>query len=131
MGGAIFQFQSLIATVVNSISGTFLGPIQTVAYVLLTISLVLGIYEAYVRGGDIRSLATTFIKYAVAAFVIGYWTNLFSDSFTGFNQLASAIDNSYGAWDMAADWWQQLQTATSKMDINNVMSSIAWTPAGV
>ena len=53
MGGAIFQFQSLIATVVNSIGGTILGPIQTVAYVLLTISLVLGIYEAYVRGGDI------------------------------------------------------------------------------
>jgi hypothetical protein len=131
MGGAIFQFQSLITTVVNSISGTILGPIQTVAYVLLTISLVLGIYEAYVRGGDIRSLATTFIKYAVAAFVIGYWTNLFSDSFTGFNQLASAIDNSYGAWDMAQSWWMQLLNYYNLNGYQGVMNGIPWTPAGV
>jgi hypothetical protein len=56
--------------------------------------LVLGIYEAYVKGGDVRSLAGTFLKYAVAALVIRYWSTFFSDLFTGFNQIANTIDSS-------------------------------------
>jgi hypothetical protein len=131
MGAAIFQFQSMITIVVNSISGTMLPSIQNVAYVLLTISLVLGIYEAYIKGGDVRSLAGTFLKYAVAAFAIGYWSNLFSDLFTGFNQLASSIDNSYGFWDMAKSWSQQLQLLYQNNGYQGVMNSIPWTPAGL
>ena len=78
----IFEFQSMMTSVVNGISGSLLTAVQSVAYVLMTICLVLGIYEAYVKGGDIRSLAGTFLKYAVAAFVIGNWTAFFSDLFT-------------------------------------------------
>ena len=98
---SIFQFQAMLVAVVNAISGSMLSTERTVAYVLMTICLVLGVYEAYARGGDIRSLAGAFLKYIVAAFVIGYWTNFFSDTFTGFNQLASAVDNSFGAGDLA------------------------------
>ena len=94
----------MLTSVVNGISGSLLTAVQSVAYVLMTICLVLGIYEAYVKGGDIRSLAGTFLKYAVAAFVIGYWSNFFSDLFTGFNQIANTIDSSYGAGDLAANW---------------------------
>jgi len=77
MGPGIFEFQSMMTTVVNSISGSMLSSIQTVAYTLMTICLVLGIFEAYTKGGDLRSLETTFLKYAVAAFTIGYWSNVF------------------------------------------------------
>ena len=104
MNPGIFEFQSMMTSVVNGISGSLLTAVQSVAYVLMTICLVLGIYEAYVKGGDIRSLAATFLKYAVAAFVIGYWSNFFSDLFTGFNQIANTIDSSYGAGDLAANW---------------------------
>jgi hypothetical protein len=75
----------------------------------MTTSLVLGIYEAFVKGGDIRSLAGTFLKYAVAAFVIGYWSSFFSDLFTGFNQIANTIDGSYGGLDLLKSWETQLQ----------------------
>ena len=101
---SIFQFQAMLVAVVNAISGSMLSTERTVAYVLMTICLVLGVYEAYARGGDIRSLAGAFLKYIVAAFVIGYWTNFFSDAFTGFNQLANSIDNSFGAGDLLKDW---------------------------
>ena len=100
MGPGIFEFQSMMTTVVNSISGSMLSSIQTVAYMLMTICLVLGIFEAYTKGGDLRSLGTTFLKYAVAAFAIGYWSNVFSDTFTGFNSIASTIDNSTGGFDL-------------------------------
>ena len=104
MKPGIFEFQSMITSVVNGISGSLLTSVQSVAYVLMTICLVLGIYEAYVKGGDIRSLAATFLKYAVAAFVIGYWSNFFSDLFTGFNQIANTIDSSYGGLDLQTSW---------------------------
>ena len=44
----------------------------------------------------IRSLAATFLKYAVAAFVLAIGLTS-SDLFTGFNQIANTIDSSYGA----------------------------------
>src|SRR5437763_12400775 len=106
---SIFQFQAMLVTVVNAISGSMLSTEKTVAYVLMTICLILGVYEAYARGGDVRSLAGTFLKYAVAAFLIGYWSAVFSDTFTGFNQLASSIDNSFGAQDLIASWKTQLE----------------------
>ena len=109
MQPGIFEFQSMLTSVVNGINGSLLASIQSVAYVLMTICLVLGIYEAYVRGGDVRSLAGTFLKYAVAAFVIGYWPNFFSDLFTGFNQIANTIDSSFGVHDLLTDWESQLQ----------------------
>ncbi len=99
----------MMTSVVSGISGSLLTAVQSVSYVLMTICLVLGIYEAYVKSGDIRSLATTFLKYAVAAFVIGHWSNLFSDAFGGFNQIANTIDSSYGAGDLPANWLKDLK----------------------
>ena len=110
MPTGIFEFQSMLTSAVNGISGNLLGTEQSVSYVLMTICLVLGIYEAYTRGGDLRSLAGTLLKYTVAAFLIGNWTAFFSDLFSGFNQLASAIDGAYGAVDLAQNWQTQLAT---------------------
>jgi hypothetical protein len=127
----IFEFQSMLTSVVSGISGSLLTSVQSVAYVLMTISLVLGIYEAYVKGGDIRHLGATFLKYAVAAFVIGYWTNLFSDLFTGFNQIANTIDSSFGAGDLVASWQSQLQTLFANNGYSTLFTSIPWTPAAL
>jgi hypothetical protein len=131
MGPGIFQFQSMMTTVVSSISGSMLSSIQTVAYMLMTICLALGIYEAYVRGGDLRSLATTFLKYAVAAFAIGYWSNVFSDTFSGFNTIASGIDNSFGGFDLISDWSNGLKQLFESNGYDAMMKSIPWTPAAL
>jgi hypothetical protein len=97
----------------------------------MTISLVLGIYEAFVKGGDIRSLAGTFLKYAVAAFVIGYWSSFFSDLFTGFNQIANTIDSSYGGLDLLKSWETQLQHLFQANGYNKLFASIPWTPSAL
>jgi len=131
MPTAIFEFQSMLISVVNSISGTLLSAEQSVAYVLMTICLILGIYESYARGGDVRSLAGTFLKYAVAAFLIGYWSSVFSDTFTGFNQIASSIDNSFGAGDLLADWKAQIQTVFVNNGYQKIFVSIPWTPSAL
>ena len=129
---SIFQFQAMLVAVVNAISGSMLSTERTVAYVLMTICLVLGVYEAYARGGDIRSLAGAFLKYVVAAFVIGYWTNFFSDAFTGFNQLANSIDSSYGAGDLARKLEITITDTLCKTTvIKNIFTSIPWTPSAL
>ena len=128
---SIFQFQAMLVAVVNAISGSMLSTEKTVAYVLMTICLVLGVYEAYARGGDIRSLAGAFLKYVVAAFVIGYWTTFFSDTFTGFNQIAKSIDNSYGAGDLIVSWETQLKDLFTQNGYNKIFTSIPWTPSAL
>ena len=131
MNPGIFEFQSMITSVVNGIGGSLLTTIQAVAYVVMTICLVLGIYEAYSRGGDIRTLAGTFMKYAVAAFVIGYWSPFFSDLFGGFNQIAGTIDSSYGAGDLAQQWWSGLQALWSSQGYNAIFTGIAFSPSAI
>ena len=131
MNPGIFEFQSMMTSVVNGISGSLLTAVQSVAYILMTICLVLGIYEAYVKGGDIRSLAATFLKYAVAAFVIGYWSNFFSDLFTGFNQIANTIDSSYGAGDLAANWLNGLKALWTSQGYDSIFNGIAFSPSAI
>jgi hypothetical protein len=131
MQPGIFEFQSMLTSVVNGISGSLLTSVQSVSYVLMTICLVLGIYEAYVKGGDIRSMAGTFLKYAVAAFVIGYWSNFFSDVFTGFNQIANTIDSSYGGLDLLKSWESQLLTLFTNNGYSRLSTSIPWTPSAL
>jgi hypothetical protein len=131
MQPGIFEFQSMLTSVVNGISGNLLTSVQSVSYVVMTISLVLGIYEAFVKGGDIRSLAGTFLKYAVAAFVIGYWSSFFSDLFTGFNQIANTIDSSYGGLDLLKSWETQLQHLFQANGYNKLFASIPWTPSAL
>src|SRR5260370_280752 len=128
MPTGIFEFQSMLTSAVNGISGSLLGTEQSVSYVLMTICLVLGVYEAYTRGGDLRSLAGTFLKYTVAAFLIGNWTAFFSDLYSGFNQLASAMDNSYGVVDLAKDWTSQLRYLFQTNGYDAMFKAIPWTP---
>src|SRR6266567_7235071 len=131
MQPGIFEFQSMLTSVVNGISGNLLTSVQSVSYVVMTISLVLGIYEAFVKGGDIRSLAGTFLKYAVAAFVIGYWSNFFSDLFTGFNQISNTIDSSYGGLYLLKSLETQLQHLFQANGYNKLFASIPWTPSAL
>ena len=82
---SIFSSRPCWSTVVNAISGSMLSTEKTVAYVLMTICLVLGIYEAYARGGDFGLLPARSLSMLLRRLSIGYWTNFFSDAFTGFN----------------------------------------------
>ena len=55
----IFQYQTMMQTVLNGMAGNVIPAMQTVSYVLMVICLLLGIYEAYAKGGDTRQLAAT------------------------------------------------------------------------
>ena len=105
-----FEFQTMMTTVANGMSGNMIPAIVNVAYIFMIISLMLGVYEAYVRGGDTKGLAGTVMKFIVVAFVIGNWSRFFADLNSGFNTIAQQIDDSYGAGDLLKDWGNLLVT---------------------
>ncbi len=109
-GAGIFEFETMMTTVQAGMSTKLIPAIVTVAYVLMAISVLLAIYEAFAKGGDTRQLAAALFKYIVVAFVIGNWSAFFLDMKSGFDSIAQYIGGSYGAGDLSKDWQQQLST---------------------
>ena len=106
----MFYFQQLLNTALGGIDGT--NVIQTVsnmAFAILLIGFLIGLYQAVLRGGDLQALAVTAIKYLVVAMIVANWSTVFRDVNGSFNTVASFIGNSSGAGDMFINWMTQLQ----------------------
>ncbi len=125
MDPGIFEFQTMMTTVANGMSGKMIPAIVNVAYVFMIISLMLGVYEAYARGGDTRGLAATVMKFIVVAFIFGNWTRFFSDLSNGCDAIAQQIDNSYGAGDLIKDWGALLASNWSRNGYTSIWNLIA------
>ncbi len=119
----IFQYQTMMQTVLNGMAGNVIPAMQTVSYVVMVICLLLGIYEAYAKGR--RGAAATVFKYVVVAFVVGNWTIFFTDLLNGFNGIAQYIDNSYGAGDLISDWSAQLANNWQANGCNSIWQLIS------
>jgi hypothetical protein len=121
----IFQYQTMMQTVLSGMAGNIIPAMQTVSYVVMVICLLLGIYEAYAKGGDTRQLAATVFKYLVVAFVVGNWTTFFNDLLNGFNGIAQYVDNSYGGLDLIKDWSGQLAHNWDSSGYNSIWQLIS------
>jgi hypothetical protein len=124
MDASVFEFQTMMQTVLNTMAGKTTPAIQTVSYVIMVICLLLGIYESFAKGGDTRQLAATVFKYIVVASVVGNWTTFFTDLMSGFNSIAQYIDDSGGGGDLMKDWGFQLSFNWSNNGYWRVTSSL-------
>jgi hypothetical protein len=106
----VFYFQELFARALAGIDGTSIIPvITTVAYVILAIGFLIGLYRAAMRGGDVQSALSSALIYLVIALIIANWASAFRGVNDAFNQTANAIGNSSGAGDMFMAWMNQVQ----------------------
>lgn len=106
----MFYFQQLLNTALGGIDGTAIIPTVTnMAFAILLIGFLIGLYQAAMRGGDVQALAVTAIKYLVVAMIISNWTTVFRDVNGSFTAVANFISNSSGAGDMFLNWMTQLQ----------------------
>jgi hypothetical protein len=106
----VFYFQQLLNTALGGIDGTAIIPTVTnMAFAILLIGFLIGLYQAAMRGGDVQALAVTAIKYLVVAMIISNWTTVFRDVNGSFTAVANFISNSSGAGDMFLSWMTQLQ----------------------
>ena len=106
----MFYFQQLLNTALGSIDSTSVIPtVSNMAFAILLIGFLVGLYQAVLRGGDLQALAVTAIKYLVVAMIVANWSTVFRDVNGSFNTVASFIGDSSGAGDMFINWMTQLQ----------------------
>ena len=106
----MFYFQQLLNTALGGIDATnVISAVSNMAFAILLIGFLIGLYQAVLRGGDLQALAVTAIKYLVVAMIVANWSTVFRDVNGSFNTVASFIGNSSGAGDMFINWMTQLQ----------------------
>lgn len=106
----MFYFEHLLNTAVGAIDGTRVIPtITNMAFAILLVGFLVGLYQAALRGGDLQALAVTAIKYLVVAMILSNWTTVFRDVNGSFTAVADFVSNSSGAGDMFMNWMTQLQ----------------------
>jgi hypothetical protein len=88
-----------------------------VAYGILLVGFLIGLYQSVMRGGDVQALGVTAIKYLVVAIIVANWSTVFHDVNNSFNSVAQMIGNSSG--DVFLNWDKQLGQQFSD-------SSISW-----
>jgi hypothetical protein len=121
----MFYFQQLLQQGLNGIDRTAMIPtVVGIAYAILLVGFLIGLYQAAMRGGDVQSLAITGIKYLVIAIILANWSTTFREVNDSFNQVAQFIDNSSGAGDMFLSWFDQLKQQFSTNGITAILPAI-------
>ncbi|SRR6266481_48253 len=106
----MFYFQQLLNQGLAGIDRMALIPAVTgIAYTILLIGFLIGIYQAAMRGGDLQSLSVAAIKYLVIAIILANWSTVFREVNNSFFQVAQFIRDSSGAGDVFTSWLDQLK----------------------
>lgn len=115
----------------TGIDGTGMVPTVTnVAFAILLVCFLVGLYQSAVRGGDLQSLAITAAKYLIVAMILANWASVFRDINGSFNAIANFIGNSSGAGDMFQSWMSQLQQQATSNPGLTFWDMITGDPAG-
>ena len=127
----MFYFQQLLNTALGGIDATnVIATVSNMAFAILLIGFLVGLYQAVLRGGDLQALAVTAIKYLVVAMIVANWSTVFRDVNGSFNTVASFIGNSSGAGDMFINWMTQLQQQAQSNPGLTFWDMITGDPAG-
>ena len=127
----MFYFQKLLNMALAGIDGTnVLSTITSIAFAILLVCFLVGLYQSAIRGGDMQALAITAIKYLVVAMIVANWASVFRDVNGSFNSIANFIGSSSGAGDMFLSWMSQLQQQATNNPGLTFWDMITGDPAG-
>jgi hypothetical protein len=103
------------------------GTLSAIAYSILVVTFLLGVYEAFLAGASLRAFAIVIIKFAVASGIIANWGAFFTDV-TGFGTMIGQSLLVNGQTDMFQAWWTQMQSMfTSSNSWPSLMLSFGMT----
>ena len=107
-----FYFEQLLRTGLNGIDqqGITTAVLQ-IAGVVLILSLLWSVYEAYSSGGDVRLLGVAAVKYLVLGLVFLNYQSAFRAVNTMFNSVADGIYTLSGGVDVIKAWGNSLSQA--------------------
>lgn len=99
-----FYFEQVLQTALNGIDQNVTGPVLQIAGVILILSLLYAVYEAYSNGGDVRALGVAGIKYLILGLVFLNYQSAFRSMNGMFNSVADLIYNTNGIGDVIQNW---------------------------
>ena len=107
-----FYFEQLLQTGLNGIDQQGItAAVLQIAEVILILSLLWSVYEAYSNGGDVRLLGVAAVKYLVLGLVFLNYPSAFRAVNTMFNGVADGIYNLSGGLDAVQSWLNSLSQA--------------------
>ena len=99
-----FYFEQVLQTALNGIDQNVTGPVLQLAGVILILSLLYAVYEAYSNGGDVRALGVAGIKYLILGLLFINYQQAFRSVNGAFNGVADYIYNTNGIGDVIQSW---------------------------
>ena len=105
------SYVNILFTALGGIDGSVMPIIWFIAASILTVTFLWGVYDAFVRGGDVRSLGITMLKYAAVALVLMNWAAVFRDLVKSFDYVSNYIYGTNGLGDVIYAWTNGLATA--------------------
>lgn len=107
-----FYFEQVLQTGLNGIDQQGItAAVLQVAGVILILSLLWAVYEAYTNGGDVRLLGVAAVKYLVLGLIFLNYQSAFRTVNGMFNGIADGIYNMSGATDAIKAWGNSLSQA--------------------
>ena len=99
-----FYFEQLLNTALGGIDVNVTGAVIQLAGVVLLLSMLFGVYEAYSNGGDVRQLALVGMKYLIVGLVFLNYQQAFRAVNAMFNSVANYMYNLNGVGDVFQSW---------------------------
>ena len=107
----MFYYERLLDRALSGIDGTaIISTIVSTSYSILLLALLFSVYQAFTRGGDIRELGISSIKYLTVGLALTAYAGAFRQVNGMFNSLAGFIDTSSAARDGFLNWQNELRS---------------------
>ncbi len=122
----MFLFEQMFNTALSGIATAgLMSTILTVAYGILLVSLLFSTYEAWTRGGDVRALGVSAVKYLALGLLFAnggaVYDSIIRSVLGAFNQMAHTMAG-VGPNDVFNTWKNELVAAASSGTFLNVIT---------
>jgi len=126
-----FYFEQVLQTALNGIDQNVTGPVLQIAGVILILSLLYAIYEAYSNGGDVRALGVAGIKYLVLGLVFLNYQSAFRSVNGMFNSVADFIYNTNGIGDVIQSWLNSVSAYIGQQGLSSFWTLVTGALSGL
>jgi len=126
-----FYFEQVLQTALNGIDQRVTGPVLQIAGVILILSLLYAVYEAYSNGGDVRALGVAGIKYLVLGLVFLNYQSAFRSVSGMFNSVADFIYNTNGIGDVIQSWLNSVSAYIGQQGLSSFWTLVTGAISGL
>jgi hypothetical protein len=126
-----FYFEQVLQTALNGIDQNVTGPVLQLSGVILILSFLYAVYEAYSNGGDARALGVAGIKYLVLGLVFINYQQAFRSVNGMFNSVADFIYNTNGIGDVIQNWLNSVSAYVGQQGLSSFWTLVTGAISGL